>query len=1041
VRSHAQASSAGSINGNGHVRGLLSVVVLALFAILAFGTASASAAAPTVTIDPSPTGHYTTVEVKGTVNPENNPGGVAWHYEFTTTPADPFSWIGANGGFIEAPESEGTTPIAVPATIEGLTPGSTYSVRLVAENFIDSAVVSPEATFTTSPVSAPTVSLEPITTKTDTTALFKGKVDPNSPGGLDDAGKAAYLTHWQFHCNPACPGLEENEIEAEAGEQNVEFHATGLEPSTFYEVTITGRNADGEVSDGPQTFSTDEIAPTVNAASGSALGNGKFQLAGTVNPHNSEITSCIFEYGPDTSYGHTAPCETNPGAVNKPVFVTASVSDLAIGTEYHFRLTAANGAGPISSDDVTFTPNARCPNEAIREEQGSSFLPECRAWEQVSPTYKEGFLAGEPRQYSDGGDRVIYQSNGNFAENGLGDPFNHYLAARSATGWITEGVNPFGPQYAMSTSAGVATVFSPDLRTGLFQMARSDQSIDTVDFYLRDAEGAFSRIGPVADPATLPPSSPGGSSVPGTSVTPAASADLSRIAFARTVAGGSRVFEYTSAGEAEPVDLDNSDQPLGSACVEGFGSGDSLSPKAISDDGRVLVWTRSCGLPLGRDLYARVGHITVAVSSSHCDRAPSDPAGPCIGGEPDAQFVGTSADGSVAYFISSNQLVNEDTDQTPDLYACDLPSGEPAPVGQFNPCDSLTQVSKASEEAEVEGALAVSEDGTHVYFTAHGVLSLNSGANGETAATGANNLYLWQRDPAHPQGEVTFLSRLSSSDQELWSYHSTTQAQSTSSGRFLLLPSSTALVANGPQADTDGGAVDVYRYDAESGEFTRVSTDSAAAGGNQGNANAGIIGGLADLRSTPAYRSHPAMSSDGQSVVFSTPEQLSPFDRNETVDVYVWHEDHVALISSGRVSSDEAVANYRPRGSITPDGRNVFFNVAVPLVATDTDTVTDLYDARVNGGFPAPASSVPCTGESSCRAPSTVSPAPQAPSTTASTAGNPAPSPRCAKGKVRKHGRCVKHHGRTRVKRHHHGKNSDGKGRTEPVRTHKGGVR
>ena len=45
------------------------------------------------------------------------------------------------------------------------------------------------------------------------------------------------------------------------------------------------------------------------------------------------------------------------------------------------------------------------------------------------------------------------------------------------------------------------------------------------------------------------------------------------------------------------------------------------------------------------------------------------------------------------------------------------------------------------------------------------------------------------------------------------------------------------------------------------------------------------------------------------------------------------------------------------------DGSNVFFSTADRLVARDTDTQLDFYDARVGGGFPVPSVAPACEGE------------------------------------------------------------------------------
>ncbi len=49
-------------------------------------------------------------------------------------------------------------------------------------------------------------------------------------------------------------------------------------------------------------------------------------------------------------------------------------------------------------------------------------------------------------------------------------------------------------------------------------------------------------------------------------------------------------------------------------------------------------------------------------------------------------------------------------------------------------------------------------------------------------------------------------------------------------------------------------------------------------------------------------------------------------------------------------------------------GSNVFFSTADALVAQDTDNGLDIYDARVDGGFPAPVAPPECSGDE-CQGP------------------------------------------------------------------------
>ena len=98
---------------------------LALIVAVALGVPSAIAdEPPAVTIDNSVSAEYTTAEVSGTVNPAGGPSTTYWHFEYTTTPEDEFSWQGGPGGEISGPDAEGTSPVPVSGKIEGLQPAT-----------------------------------------------------------------------------------------------------------------------------------------------------------------------------------------------------------------------------------------------------------------------------------------------------------------------------------------------------------------------------------------------------------------------------------------------------------------------------------------------------------------------------------------------------------------------------------------------------------------------------------------------------------------------------------------------------------------------------------------------------------------------------------------------------------------------------------------------------------------------------------------------------------------------------------------------------
>jgi hypothetical protein len=620
-----------------------------------------------------------------------------------------------------------------------------------------------------------------------------------------------------------------------------------------------------------------------------------------------------------------------------------------------------------------------CPNAAVRAQNSSTTLPECRAYELVTPPFKEGFGPLGPRFSNSGG--VTFVSPGNFAGNGLGSIVNRYVANRTPTGWVTISHNPSGPSYAGATGSDA---MSADLRTSLWQMRRPDEPATINDFYLRAPDDVFTRIGSSRNPATLPPSTPAsGTELPAVIVV-GASADLSHFIFGLRAAdaypGGSTggsLYEYPGDVPGVPrlVGVDNHGDLI-SDCAIDAGAGGWTRSRAISTDGRVIFMTVgaadggiSCGDPAipAPQLWARVGgSVSFEVSASHCTRTAGDPGGAC-NGPADARFEGANADGTRVYFTTTQQLVNADVDQTRDLYTCDLPAETPTPAGRANPCSSFSEVSSAAIDADVQGVVRVSDDGSRVYFVAHGVLAANHGANGLTAVAGESNLYVWQKDAAHPAGTTTFVGKLEASDSRAWGDESVgggsgREAQTTDDGRFLVIVASAQLVAS----DTDS-ARDVYRYDASTGSLVEVS--SGPDGGDTDGFDA-TLSTIIDSTALPTVTPRTVMTADGATIVFRTSEVLLSEDENTTDDVYAWRDGHVSLISSGRprtVSAGPPDSAY-----ITDSGQDIYFTSTDQLTPADTDTQQDVYDARVDGGFDF-SKPAPCDGDA-CQAPRRPSP-------------------------------------------------------------------
>ena len=96
-----------------------------------------------------------------------------------------------------------------------------------------------------------------------------------------------------------------------------------------------------------------------------------------------------------------------------------------------------------------------CPNEALRSELRSGQLPDCRAYELVSPIYKEGAFIDSAFAVSQDGSRFIAGSLGIFGGAEEGEPLGHgnvlgvaYEFSRGRSGWTVASLAPPASKYS-----------------------------------------------------------------------------------------------------------------------------------------------------------------------------------------------------------------------------------------------------------------------------------------------------------------------------------------------------------------------------------------------------------------------------------------------------------------------------------------------------------------------------------------------------------------------------------------------------------------
>lgn len=700
-----------------------------------------------------------------------------------------------------------------------------------------------------------------------------------------------------------------------------------------------------------------------------------------------------------------------------------------------------------------------CSNEQVRSESMSAQLPDCRAYEMVSPAYTEGFNVHSPgivvRATSASGPGLEFaagialgSSFGVFAgaENtGVSPAGGNYRFARTPSGWSTSPFDPPFTQFPDTTST--QPLPSADLLSSIWELGTSVPGSTVTPergYYLRNPADAFASIGPSAPPGTR-------LSLERLLVQPeqlGASGDLSHLFFTsrdevegepfwpgdNTILEDASLYEYVGIHNTAPTVVGvrggtGSHELIGQCgtSLGGNAGSNQESPtlstyNAVSASGATAFFSVAPGGCFGlnplteseetgqgppvRELYARIdAEETVAISEPTVKDCTE-----CQGSSPeDASFQAASADGSKVLFTTTQQLLPPDTDSTSDLYEYDFNAPEGHRIIQVSAGGISDPTPGAG--AGVQGLTTVSPDLSHIYFVATGVLTTTRNAQGQEAKAGQHNLYVYEPDPVHPgQSKTVYIATLESSDSGDWAgfdVHEQNSVQVTPDGGFLLFRSTAHLTPG----DTSS-ASQLFQYNAETDDVVRVSICRGSYNCNN-NGSVAIGGGRREQTADGAYvffnSTVPLVQQAAASAGFNS--------------VYEYHEGNVYLISGGRDTTGFGNSHGAELFGVSPSGSDVYFTTGDPLLRSDTNTQVGIYDARMNGGFPELVAAPGCQEESCQGEPSGGPPPGPLASATLSGVGNLAAPPpssvvvkktttkatvKCPKGTKLKHGKCFR---------------------------------
>ncbi len=768
--------------------------------------------------------------------------------------------------------------------------------------------------------------------------------------------------------------------------------AKELEPETTYEFRIYTDSSEypehhePEVAPYPESTTTaaTPVPPVVSGEGISAVGSEEATLEAVINPRRFE-TRYGFEYALESvikAEGWTSPAVVKTGVLgtlpkdNAEHQVSYRISGLTPGALYAWRVSAENVAGSpenpkenhFATRPSTAGPLTGCPNEAFRVGLGAN-LPDCRAYEQVTPTDKNGIPVQGLTDWLAASSDSSMPRVSFFASAATGIPsggggrqeFTPMLSSRNADSWSTQKLFP--PETAQ---ARVATFKgeSENLRFALVEVRSSPQinGAGTVALYLIDTttesvhqiasiEGETSET-PFAGVAVAND----GSYVFFESTLPVATAS-------GAAPGVRNLYRWDSTTDAVSVvgKLPSSEKGGAAPSTGSFGGAYAWYPEqepwtggatngqyvqaihAVGPDGGQIYFTAAqSGEAESGQIYLRRGLNSSTPSTVAVSKANDGIVDPVVEeeyfGVPfPAAFQEATADGTRAFFTSPQKLTADAAtgpyDQGNDLYIYDT---------NADPSHPLVDVTGGLETADnpngarVEGLLGINTAGTVGYFVGRGAVATG-------ATSGEPNIYRFE-EVASGQFHLTFVATLStenyySNDARNWSngtyregfletgssFYGRT-ARVSQNGESLLFSSVAPLTGYdnkgcGTEEPYKLRCSELFLYSQQSQEITCISCDPSGEAAK----------GSADLTTTwlnvstlqiplgrpPISHMTRNLSSDGDQIFFQSPDPLVAGDQNSSTCRYLL--DHQGVIRSLATCTDtyEWEAPGTPGGSCT----------------------------------------------------------------------------------------------------------------------------
>lgn len=647
---------------------------------------------------------------------------------------------------------------------------------------------------------------------------------------------------------------------------------------------------------------------------------------------------------------------------------------------------------------------AECPNAALRAHGVSTLrLPDCRAYEQVSPVHKNltDALGGPSAvQSSLLGDRVTFTSVSPLP--GIaGAPTDapSYMSTFGDDEWMTQGLAaPAEPDTVLGTEKEAEVLgWSRDLSRSVIA---AEEPLLTSEPVVIEGEGSVEAVAGQRNFYVR--------------------SDTAPVSY-RLLAPGPGTVYFVAATPTGSRILFEDDQRLTADAAGPGCEGSKACPHGVFN---LYEWNE--------------GQISLAgaLQNGHAPAqgATPGPGGPLIRAERGAEH---QADGSDEFYtqgtlneegtrvdfsdVETGSIYMRENGETtvkvsgagPAYWRAATPDGrdvfytEAENLYRFD-AEGEVREPITSGAADVQGTFGVSADGSYVYFVAKGVLNSNGATVGQVDDKHVD-LYEWH------EGVTTLVASLGTAGDEEsdWLGYADLRAEPDGSAggekSSHVSPSGTGVLFSSTESLTgyeNRGNRELYLFDpVGGGGLTCVSCNPARTPASS-SAYLETFEDVTILAVVYPFTTSN-LSDDGERVFFQTAEALVPQDSNGVADVYEWEREGsgscavgggngsggcLSLISTGQSASPSYF------GDASADGGDVFFFTRQSLVGQDQDENQDLYDAREGGGLEAQSPPLPaaCLGEA-CRGAPVVPPLLSVPSSaTFSGPGNLPPAPESA---------------------------------------------